>query len=252
MSCPEYFSKCHSQHRRYDLSIFFKRKVGLGRSCIRVKLIARFQCDGILCFAVSNSSASSLARIKGRGRARGRARRKQQEMELGTRPGSAPGDSHDLERAESQVEGLDPDRFTDAHTSLRESDEFVDESAPKSEQAQLSLGWTEHAAPPLVEESRGTDSKIASANENGRQMNKSNETARMLTLTIDVDEITTTPGSAEGPEVCSPGLVDDITQLLSPDHEYTLDWAAAMETPTPDTSSDSAPVWNTSDLADNS
>jgi hypothetical protein len=40
--------------------------------------------------------------------------------------------------------------------------------------------------------------------------------------------------------------VEDIMELLSPNHEFVLDWAAAMETPTPDTSVDSAPDWNVS------
>ena len=206
-----------------------------------------------MCVAVSNPSISSLARVKGRGRARGRARSRQQEMECSTFPGSAPGNGHDLDlqqtESHSQLEGLDRDRFADAQATVTDSPEHV-ESAPRSEKAQSSSAGTGHAPSPSAKE-LPTDggARVASVDEGGRQTNKSDETSRTLTLKIDVDGRNTV---AEGPEVCSPGLVDDITQLLSPDHEYTLDWAAAMETPTPDTSSDSAPVWNTSDLADDS
>lgn len=54
------------------------------------------------------------------------------------------------------------------------------------------------------------------------------------------------PAQAKKSETEAGSADVDIMDLLSPNHQFILDWAAAMETPTPDTSTDSAPDWTSS------
>ena len=66
---------------------------------------------------------------------------------------------------------------------------------------------------------------------------------------VDVDQsrplntaVDTTNRSAAYLEDLSPE-VDNIVQLISPDHVFVLDWAAAMETPPPGAPAEAAPHW---------
>ena len=170
-------------------------------------------------------------------------------MEFGARPQPSPGNGRHAEHAQSQAEDAeqDTDRFADANTDspLPGSADFVgeSESAPECHlKAQASPPHADRAPSTSAEQlPEDTGSQVASAGDGGRRIN--NGRAKTLTLKIDVGARN---GAADSPRVFSP-LADDITLLLSPNHVYCLDWAAAMETPTPDPSSDDGPPsWTTS------
>ena len=66
----------------------------------------------------------------------------------------------------------------------------------------------------------------------------------MKALSLDIDTAAHRQAKCADPNGTASS--DDIMNLLSPNHEFTLDWAAAMETP--DTSSsDTAPNWSLND-----
>ncbi|KAK7103420.1 uncharacterized protein [Littorina saxatilis] len=183
----------------------------------------------------SHTSSSALVKAKGRGRARGRARSRQADVDLAPAPGGSVNSQGHL--VEYHSENMDQEQFVDANTtsSVLDSDAFTSECIPEDSQS------SSRAASDMVgDASEDTETPFQNngVDITSSEVDKQHETAKNLCLKIDVG------GTNPAGDMCSPGQVDDITQLLSPDHEYTLDWAAAMETPTPDTSFESPPDWS--------
>ena len=186
---------------------------------------------------------SSSTKARGRGRGRGRARGKRLEMEVTPLPGTTPISHLDHVPPGSVPDASDKDKFADAEGNSSTQDPS-DQCLVKEVSSQSSTA-SENPVPSSPTQA-SVISQAASAGSQGPKRDLFNGAGRGLSLKIDVGEKSP---NAENPEMYSP-LADDITLLLSPNHEYTLDWAAAMATPTPDTSSDSAPDWNVSGVAE--
>ncbi|KAL8572080.1 hypothetical protein ACOMHN_026705 [Nucella lapillus] len=188
-------------------------------------------------------SASSVSpplprtKPKGRGRGRGRARNKHPEMESPSRPGAAPEPSSHSGAAPK--DDCSPDLSQSSDRNGKNHQQFSDASHPTattSSSGTSKEGAHFSAGDPGGSVASGNTSRRSSGEEkssHGKSGNKG--------LTLKIERREESP-VAQPPDVRSPES-EDITQLLSPNHQYTLDWAAAMETPSPTADSD-PPHWN--------
>ncbi|XP_076441653.1 uncharacterized protein LOC143280830 [Babylonia areolata] len=197
----------------------------------------------------SNSSVPSLsspARSRGRGRARGRARSTHsQDMDVHPKPAAASSHNGSCDDLSSKLHAknmadTNSEQFSDAvddMSSLSLSNCHVKTGGASACGSGGGGGSSVNSNPRPAGES--SSSRPGAADERCPQLENvdTGRHSKGLTLKIGADE--------PGPDTMDPALYspDDITLLLSPNHEYTLDWAAAMATPPPQ-DDQSAPDWN--------